>query len=573
MKRRFLTFLLIINSAQAQAQEEILLTRQAESYFQAGEYDSSIELFKKLEEEKLLPWQHSRVIYNIGTNLLGQGSWNEALAKYSAVPYSPQKTPLLSKALKINTAIIQYREASNLMKNENLSLIEYRKAFYLYRKALHNIREAEKINCILQSHMGKEYCQPTDDVTDLHSAVKRELAVVTKKFGDAKIAESPAKEGIPFLLSKVKLALSHIDFLESKKLNDKRKKRYLKFYTRDVESWLSLWDMQMEQVAELEKARSLFIDGIRQLKQNRLSESRIAFVEAAAGLAKLMQELWGIGHLLESLQRLLTSYQRTLDQVPLQTATLYRLQIEQTQMREIVKTGDVSVQELNLSDEYLARSLEYARHAKGKHARFFLEEAQQWIRRLLRQQTLPDEKPPDEILENSIQEQVHALTLNHLEHEMSEEKEEAEEILRKSQQITLQTAEPFLKAVLAKEIREFPVRCQRKPWDKVIPLFDKGLLTAEQSNEILSAQKPAGLASSLQEKTIEYWKEALEKMRKPEEEEEEKEPEPPSEEPPPLQPKEETSMQEVLHLLQKMEQEDRQPRPQEMIPQQGLRPW
>ena len=92
MRKILLLFLLTVGVVKASAQEEVLLTRQAEAYFQAGEYDKSIELYQKLEDEKLLPWQHARIIYNIGTNSLEQNN-SEALSEFTTIPYSPKTAP------------------------------------------------------------------------------------------------------------------------------------------------------------------------------------------------------------------------------------------------------------------------------------------------------------------------------------------------------------------------------------------------------------------------------------------------------------------------------------------------
>ncbi|NGX41908.1 MAG: hypothetical protein K940chlam7_00182 [Chlamydiae bacterium] len=569
MKRVLLT-LFLLHFAAGVAQEEVLLTRQAEAHFQAKEYDQTIKLFQKLEEEKLAPWRHARLIYNMGTTFLEQESWQDALAEYSAVPYYPKEAPFLSRALMVNIAILQYRQASLLIDQEKLTFDEYSKAFYLYRNVLRNIRKAEIADCILQALIGKEYCQPSDDLIELRSAVKRELAIVTKQFGEEKIAESPSKEGIPFLLSGVKLALSHIDFLETKKMDSTLKKKYLKLFARDAESWLSLWEAQWKKMPELEEAQNQYIEAVTSLQQDRLDESRLALLSSVATLAELMENLWGIDPVLNLLQKLLTSYQRTLDQAPIQTPTLYKLQAEQKHLREVAETTGVSTQELTLSDEYFSKSLEFARQARSKHARFFLEEARQWIRRFLRQKILPEDKTPEEILEDAIQEQSHALILNHLNQEMDREKTETEELLQKSQGIALKIVEPFIPIVLHQEVLEFPERCQRKPWDRVIPLFNQGLQAAMFAHTILGEENATMFATAMQEEAVRFWKEALERMRKPEEEE--KPPEE-KEEAPPEKKDEETSPQEVLRLLQKMEQEDREPKPLETTPQEGIRPW
>lgn len=550
-RMRILIMMFVLQFASVHAQEEVLLTRQAEAFFHAGEYTKAQELFEKLEQEKLAPWQRARLVYNIGTILLREGRWDEALTAYSDIPFTPHTAPLLSRVVKTNAAILQYRRATSL---EKQTLSDYSQALYLYREVLRNINEADDAECILQSVLGKEICRSMEDLKALRSAVKNDLAIATKKFGETKIAESPIKDGIPYLLSGIKLVLSHINFLESKTLNEKLKREYLKLYARDAESWLLLWNSQVEKMAELEEAYTQYFDGLILLQRNELDESRLAFLGAEATLVKLMATLWGTDPLFELIQKLLASYQRALDQVPVQTPALYRLQVEQGQVADVVMTGGISVQELNLSNEFLEKSLEYAREAKSAHARFFLEEARQWVRRLLRQQVLT----PKEILEDAIEEQMHALTLHRLSREMVDE--EANAVLLSSQERTLQTAAPFLREVIAKEIRDYPMQCQCQPWETVVPLFDKGERSAEQALEILNKNAHTLLAMSLQEEAVNYWKEALERMEKPRKE-------------PPHPPTDGPSTPDILRTLQQMDLEDRIQKPQKIAPQEGIRPW
>jgi len=123
---------------------------------------------------------------------------------------------------------------------------------------------------------------------------------------------------------------------------------------------------------------------------------------------------------------------------------------------------------------------------------------------------------------------------------------------------------------LSRDVLEFPRRYLRKPWVRVLPLFNQALQPAMFAHTIQGEENATMFATAMQEEAVRSWKEALERMRKPEEEE--KPPEE-KEETPPEKKDEETSPQEVLRLLQKMEQEDREPKPLETTPQEGIRPW
>jgi hypothetical protein len=227
-----------------------------------------------------------------------------------------------------------------------------------------------------------------------------------------------------------------------------------------------------------------------------------------------------------------------------------------------------------MANNFLEKSLGFARQAKHANARFYLNLAKHWIQRLLRTKTRKG-NVPDEILEDAIEDQSHALELKRINQIIEGDKEPNRGFLVNSQDFTLKTAEPFFSAVIEKEIREFPGRCQCKPWNKVIPLFEKGREAAEKSLDLIRKGERPELAMKEQEKAIKYWKEALEKLRHPDEEEEpppqpEQQPEAPT---PPPEPEESTSIDEVMKLLQQMDQDDRRPEPTETTPQQGLRPW
>ena len=68
-------------------------------------------------------------------------------------------------------------------------------------------------------------------------------------------------------------------------------------------------------------------------------------------------------------------------------------------------------------------------------------------------------------------------------------KDKIHSLLTASQKDTVQTANPFLKAVLAQQILAFQSpkeesgmpRCQEKPWDEVLPLFDLGTVSASNA--------------------------------------------------------------------------------------------
>ena len=570
--KKILGFLFLLSAVLA-ADEDVRLIRQADAYFEAKEYDRAFELYSSLLNENLAPWQVARLRYNLGTILMWKGEAEKAARQFAEVPFSVENTPYLTRALQTNLAILHFRMARAALSGEEGGMEAYSQAFFDLRTALGHVDRAERAECRLQEVKGNKGCEKRSDLKALREAIKNQYAIVLDHYGDAKIAEASPKEGIPYLIMGTNLAQSHLDFLDSIPSENVLKNDYKKLFTRDMQAWGLLWQAQEEKISELAGAHQAFDEGTRLMSGGKYGESRLAFLDAEAKLTELMQQLWGDDPFTELLRRVLVAYQYALDQSPIQSATVYQLTARQEQVNELAEDTLDKVESLAFSNQQLKTALEYARRGQSELSRLYLQEARQWLRRLLR-----SENPqPDELLEASLQDQLHALTLNHVLTRVDQSEESQESLLKGAQGYTLQTASPFLKAVLEKEIREWPERCQCKPWNRVIPLFIKGEEAASLADRLLKQnhENPQGMRQ--QEEAVKYWKKALHALRHPEEEKEkEKEEEKKErEEPPP--PKDEGEgkqpIGEVMRQLQKMHRDDRRPTSDSRQTQKGIRPW
>lgn len=570
MKRVLAVFLLL--AASLLAEEDVPLIRQADAYFEAKEYDRSYELYSSLLKEKLAPWQQARLRYNLATILMWKGEAEKAAAQFAEVPYSIEETPYLARALLTNLAILNFRMARAALSSGGGGLESYSRAFFYLRAALGDVDRAEMADCRLQEVKGSSGCEMENDLKILRKAIKNQYAVVLDHFGDAKIAEASPKEGIPYLITGTNLAESHLDFLESIPEKNPLKKAYNNLFARDMQAWGLLWKSQEEKVAELASAHKAFDEGTHLLSEEKYSESRLAFLEAEAKLTELMQELWGDDPLTELLRQMLVAYQYALDQHPIQSSTLYQLVARQQQVNELAEGNLDGMEFLTFSNQQLDAALEYARKGETDSSQLYLLEARQWLLRLLR-----SEQPnPEEILEASLQDQVHALNLNHVLNRDENRVKDQESLLKGAQGFTLQTAVPFLEAVLEKEVREWPERCQCKPWNRVIPLFLKGETAAKLAESYLKQDPDDPQGMRKQEEAVKYWKEALHALRHPEKEEkkDDKEEKRQEEPPPPQEEGEEKQpIEEVMRQLQKMHRDDRRPASGSRQTQKGIRPW
>ena len=514
--RWILTLLLFLSiSVFAQDQE----TAQAKAYFEAKDYKKALEIYETLLQEKLKPWQKTHLMYNIGTVLIEQGNYDRAIAQLKSIP---KTSPWLRQRINTNLVVARYRYAKMLAKHDSLDALT---------KSIFHLREA-----LLE---GK-----------FRSAVKEELATLLKLYNEEKISQATLEKELPLLLSGTQSAIDQVQFLQAKNLKDKLKKRYLEHYSTTIETWLPLWD----QLKPKDNAEEKFRQGLEQMKQGELEQSLQAFHESYNALNQLMLFLWGADPLVEQLQKLVNSYNRVLAQVPIQEVTLYGLIREQKQTKQVVQQST----EFDEAEKNLEMAIQPL-------SRIHLEEARQWIKRLIAKVGPTKENIPEAILETIIDEQKHAISLNRIVNG------EVIGILKGAQEITLDKASLFHEEVLKHQKQEFEQQCQRQPWENVLPLFDLGHQAARKSLTLIDSSTE--IAMAYQEEALQHWKEVLKRLRQPKPVEE-KEPiavEEILERPPPGE--EKPSADEILRQLQEMEYDDRGPPKEPKIPQKGLKPW
>lgn len=559
--RKICCFLLIVFSLAAE--EGLQVVRQANAYFEAKEFDRAYDLYKTLLQGKAAPWQKERILYNLGTILLAKGEYEQALEQYVKIPYLKKGAPYLTRALQTNLAILFYRRAS-IVKNRS-------EAFFYLRTALNHVDKAIFAECELEKIKNHPDCLIQHDLIELRGAIKNQLAIALDQYGKSRVAEAALKEGIPFLMSGINLAESHLDFLKILGGPHLLFDQYLRLFIKDLHSWDILWEALEKKLQSLSKPRAEFQKGIQLMEKGELKKSRSAFLDTESQLSSLMRNLWGNDPYKELLRNLLTTYQYAFDQIPIQAAALYPLEAKQEQIMKILKDEHISNEYLEYSDKLLQTSLKFAQAGKGTLSGYYLEDARQWIKRALRNST----RKPEDTLEDAIDDQQHALALNHLLKRMSKGEYNPASLLKGAQKFTLKTAEPFIQEVLKEEKKHWPKVCQCKPWDLAIPLFVQGEEAARLANGLLEQDSASLFAMRLQEKALEYWKKALFQMLHSEQSQKEKK-----------QQKQKTlpsssnaaseqtqTMNEIQRELQLMYDEDQKLKLAPKTVQKGMHPW
>ena len=185
-----------------------------------------------------------------------------------------------------------------------------------------------------------------------------------------------------------------------------------------------------------------------------------------------------------------------------------------------------------------------------------------------------EEISPKDILEAGIQEQLQALSLSRIAEMKGEKQFNAQ--LAQAQSNVLEAIDSFMQVVLDTEKKDYLLRCQRMPWEKVLPLFNQGKQSAVEAKSKLTHFSTLLQAIRLQEQTIQFWQEALTAIQKPLTEEDlycENQKGKGESASSPVQQSEGSTTQDVLRLLLLMDQDDQQLQPESVEPRKGTKPW
>lgn len=549
--------------------------RTAEVWLEASQHAKAIEVVELLSNPKLAEWQNQTLIYNKGTIFLAQGNWEEAISTFSAIPLTGDPPPVLLASIKLNLGI------ALLEKGRSLQLLvpaPYAVILALQQEAIRLFDQASSIE------------MSNTDARPLQRLALIEYASTLGKSQQALLADSSLQEGLPTLLVSLSNALGSIDFMEMEWVDDKLKARYLRLFMREQEAWAPLWESQQRQWALLadgrkEEGQRFYLEAKRHsdqaqffMQKGLFSASRKEVEQASSLLIDSMRILFGKDPLKSVLQRLLASYKRALSQEVLTEASLKSIEKEQRQLMQVGKSDD-----MNKALDHLKLSLQALAQQGQEHARFFLEMAKEDIRYPLALQP----QNPESLLQELIAEQTFSNTILSLTIEMATPPANSKVLLEKAQTEVLHTALRFSPLVLKQQTERYSSsgqhRCQAKPWDEVLPLFEKG---REEGARAKKSLVEGGLKGALQHqgRALLAWYQALAALKKPVADssspcqsdakpQESQGSSSPSQQPVEGAPKPKKGSGDVLRVLQELNQDDKLPKTDQGTKKKGLRPW
>jgi hypothetical protein len=205
----------------------------------------------------------------------------------------------------------------------------------------------------------------------------------------------------------------------------------------------------------------------------------------------------------------------------------------------------------------------------GLLSRLFLLKAYREAELFFRAVRPAADNPPQQILEDGIEDQRFAIIFNRQLIKLGKAASANTQEEEAAQKSVVADVEGFYEASLDWQRKAFPKEgCQYQPWDEVLPLFDQGYQAALQGTSW-----PGEQALLFQGRALDAWQEALQKLKNPKKSSASPCKGSQQAQPPPKGQPERPDFDKVAGQLIRMDQEDRQPKPQQVTPIQVERPW
>lgn len=532
---------------------------RAEALFAAKDYAAADQIYQNLFQLPLPDWQKSRIQYNLGTIRLAQQKWDEALQEFRKISIHTLSSPYLLLNLLTNLALAEWQQAESLTTAEDLDW-----AIYLLERSLYDLNQARDFACKIQE--AAEELTPCQALRQLH-VLKEQLILrlrqAQQKQRDQLIKQAPGQVVISVLKEGLEHFLLSLKFLSSQ--TKELKAENFTYLFNLGETFNPLWEqMQQQEMDASQKqafteAQKSYTEALQALKEEQFSQAVKALkqsIEALTELSTADSFATQLNLLVLHSQLLLTT----------EVLSSYQLQALLERQKKITPSKE-NAEILKQSTLTLNQAITSLKEEQYPFARFYLA-----VSTFLLQQLVVSHKTlstAEKILEQALKEARQALQLSRLANlAQANTNQEILYWIDYFQKQTLKIAEPFISHVLDEEKELYqnisqPVtrsRCQRKPWDQVIPLFEQGEQMAKQLQSLLKMPLDLSTLSFQQEQMVMKWQLALNLLRQaPQEQTENTSAEQQSTAP------READIQEVFQTLQEMELEDR---PQQQIPLQ-----
>lgn len=558
---------------------------RANAFFQAKDYPRALAIYQQLLSKSQLQWEKSIIKYDIGSVLLAQKKWEEAIIQFEEISLSGNPPPFMIQDIKTNLALARLHQAevifNQLNKEKEPSLDVFNQTIFMIREALKEIDEAKQAECQTAKLEGYASCENSIQLQQVYLFAKELLASVMTKYSEAKTWGILWEDDVSLMLSAIDGILAHIDFLKKYSSNEMIQQEYADLFINKTRSWLALWETielaaTKNHYQELIQAKKNYASALEAMDKKQWDLSHQYFEASKSVLNKLLEKIFSSNSVLMAVKALLSQYHFALSQDPLDEEELQAIQVQQDHVIELIHSKKEELTQYFYFWEEAKRSLkegiEFLKQSNLFAARLMLEEAFYQVKSFLQKVSPSKDVPPIAILKEAIEDQTHAAKLYQLGKRL-EQGLNMNALLSNAQKHTVETSEPFLKSVFALQIQEFAsdsTSCQCKPWDEALPLFNEGYQLAVQVLDVSGFE-----AITLQQKVLELWKKALQRLEQASKENTSQQQMKKNESPTISSAKDlpKASSDQGLELLREMYQQDQRKNVEKNPVKKGLRPW
>ncbi|MEM1282789.1 MAG: hypothetical protein AAGG81_04470, partial [Chlamydiota bacterium] len=504
---------------------------RAEIYFEAGDYERALTIYKELLSNEKESWKKSILEYNIATVLLEKGEVEEAIKNYSGIPQERNTFPLIVVSINTNLAIARWRVAKEVVQKmvsgQTYYEEDYLKAVFILNRALNDVRKASQAYCRQLIEEGDDICTPSYSLNMLRDALQQQLAVVEVQHLKKSLETVNPKDGVPLMLAGFYAIKLEVVQLLSISMSEEIKNEQVDRIIDQAVTWVNLWNALGERVDNNElyfQAKKDYLSFLEYLKEGDLNKSLVSIKSSEKTLNEYMGVLYDQDAVLEFVKKLLISYEKAELMVPLQEAYLSSIKDQQTTILSILAEKNVDTTILEEASTYLQSSVNYAKRGKFKSARVYLTLAYQQVKRFKWIVEIKQTPTVEQFLEQLIYEQMASILVNYTIVQVQTEKditESGHEI--HSQELSLNFASNFWKLAIheqktnyykpLEEGEDLKTRCLYQPWTQVIELFDDGYYEAQKALNILKGAGDKQRALIHQDTAMRFWRDALEKLK------------------------------------------------------------
>ncbi|MBA3722237.1 MAG: hypothetical protein H0W88_07540 [Parachlamydiaceae bacterium] len=520
----------------------------AEAYYAAYAYDTSALFYEKILNNSPSDWKNNIALYNLGTIRIEQNRFEDALKTFNSISLDSISIPILIPSIMMQQGLVYYRQANFIGPlNQDIDVDE---SLFLLQKSINYFEEAKKAGCQIQKlEDSSQICVIPHELAYYSKQAAYFQRQIQQKQVQALFEKATFFDNVIYIKNGIRNLLEFIEAIPQKQINDS----YLSYLHEEAQYLMRLWDkIEMKDSSPengLKIAYKNFSESLNKLKKGSLEEA-IKGLRTSNNILQMLLFQSNKNTLHEiALRELLIDYQIIVTHNKLTPESIQKL---------IEKQINLKFKSINLATQYLNESLKELQGNNPWFAKFYLFASYYNLQdKLIKKNKLSNSS---QILQKSLQEGRRALQLDRLaflEDATKKSTTDLDQIILGYLNKALNYKPLFLQSVMQEQEAHFRVlgnpkskisRCQKGPWNQVIPLFEHGYKEGKNALHVLAKKDiKNGFFIVKQSQMVKLWEKALKVLQNPSKQLEQ------TFIPPNQMPKD---IQEVFQSLQEMELND-----------------